>query len=82
MQKYPSDVSISKICIHANLEMIERQYPDNFPRFPPQECCLWTIPEIALDSDGMVYVELVVPLSYYIGLYIIVVRNFIMRTSE
>ena len=39
MQKYPSDVSVhvSRICIDANLEKVERRYPDNFPLFPPQE---------------------------------------------
>ena len=27
--------------------MFERQDADFFPCFPPQECCAWTIPEIA-----------------------------------
>ena len=48
MRKYPSDVSISETCIDANLKMVKRQDPDNFPRFQPQEWCAWTIPEIAL----------------------------------
>ena len=48
MRKYPFDVSASKNCIDANLEMLERWDPDNFTRFPPQEWCAWTIPEIFL----------------------------------
>ena len=48
MRKYTSDVSVTKNCIDANLEMFERRVPDNFPCFPPQEWCVWTIPEIAL----------------------------------
>ena len=48
MQKHPADINVSKNCIDANLEMVERRDPDNFPRFPPQEWCAWTIPEIAL----------------------------------
>ena len=48
MGKYPSDVSVSKNCIDANLKMVERQDPDNIPRFPPQEWCKWSIHEIAL----------------------------------
>ena len=32
MGKYPSDVSVSKNCIDANLKMVERQDPDNIPR--------------------------------------------------
>ena len=49
MQKYPSDVSVSNNCIDANLEMVERREPDNFPCFPLQEWCAWTIPEIDLN---------------------------------
>ena len=37
MRKYPPDVSVSETCIDANLKMVERRDPDNFPRFPPQE---------------------------------------------
>ena len=48
MRKYPSDVSVSENCIDANVEMVERRDPDNFPRFPPLEWCAWTLPEIAL----------------------------------
>ena len=48
MRKYPSDVSVSKNCIDANLEMVERREPDDFPRFLPQEWCAWIIPKIAL----------------------------------
>ena len=48
MRKNPSDVTVSENCIDANLEMVERRVPDNIPRFPPQEWCVWTIPEIAL----------------------------------
>ena len=48
MWKYPSVVSVSKNCMGANLEVVERREPDNFPGFLPQECCAWTIPEIAL----------------------------------
>ena len=48
MRKHPPDVNVSETCIDANLKMVERQDPDNFPRFPPQEWCAWTIPEIAL----------------------------------
>ena len=51
MRKYSSDVSVSINCIDANLEMVERRDPDNFPRFPPQEWCAWTIPEIALNMQ-------------------------------
>ena len=36
--------------IDANLKMVERRGPDNFPRFPPQKRCAWTIPEIALKT--------------------------------
>ena len=50
MRKYPSDVSVSKKCTDANLEMVERRNPDNFPRFPPQEWCTWAKPEIALNN--------------------------------
>ena len=46
MRKYQSGVSVSKNCIDANFEMVKRRDPDNFPRFPPQEWCAWTIPEI------------------------------------
>ena len=46
MRKYPPDVNVSDTCIDANLKMAERWDPDNFPRFPPQESCAWTIPEI------------------------------------
>ena len=48
MRKYPLDVNVAKTCIDANLKMVERRDPGNFPRFPPQEWCAWTIPEIAL----------------------------------
>ena len=48
MRKHPPDVNVSETCIDANLKMAERRDPDNFPRFPPQELCAWTIPEIAL----------------------------------
>ena len=48
MRKYPSDVSVSKNCISANLKMVERWGPDNFPHFQPQEWCAETIPEIGL----------------------------------
>ena len=37
MGKYPPDVNVSETCIDANLKMVERREPDNFPRFPPQE---------------------------------------------
>ena len=37
IRKYPSDVSVSETCIDANLKMVERRDPDNFPHFPPQE---------------------------------------------
>ena len=50
MRKYPSDVSVSKNCINSNLKTVERRDPDNFPHFPPQEWCSWTIPEIALNK--------------------------------
>ena len=36
-QKYPPDVNVSETCIDANLKMVERQDPDNYRRFPPQE---------------------------------------------
>ena len=48
MRKQSPDVNISETCIDANLKMVERRDPDIFPRFPPQEWCAWTIPEIAL----------------------------------
>ena len=48
MRKFLFDISASKNYIVANLEMVERRDPDNIPRFPPQEWCAWTIPEIAL----------------------------------
>ena len=48
MRKYPPDVSESDTCINANLKMVERRDPDNFPRFPPREKCALTIPKIAL----------------------------------
>ena len=51
MRKYPTDVSVSENCIDTNLEMIERRDPDNFPRFPQQEWCARTIPEIALNVN-------------------------------
>ena len=35
--KHPPDVNVSDSCIDANLKMVERRDPDNFPRFPPQE---------------------------------------------
>ena len=47
MRKYPSDVSESENRIDANLEMVKRRDSDNFPRFPQQEWCTWTIPKIA-----------------------------------
>ena len=50
MRKYPPDVNVSETCIDANLKMVERRDPDNFPRFPLQEWCAWTIPEIALKN--------------------------------
>ena len=31
MRNYPSDVSVSNNCFDANLEMVERRYPDKFP---------------------------------------------------
>ena len=37
MRKYPPDVNVSETCIKANLKMVERRDPDNFPHFPPQE---------------------------------------------
>ena len=49
MLKYPSDVSVSKNCIDANMEMVKRHDPDNFHCSPPQERCLWTIPKIAFN---------------------------------
>ena len=55
MLKYQSDVSVSKNRIDANSEMVERRDPDNYPRFPPQECCAWTIPEIALKKIAKHY---------------------------
>ena len=45
--------SVSKNCIGANLEVVERRDPDNFPRFPPQEWCARTIPEIALKETTL-----------------------------
>ena len=42
------DVNVSETCIDANLKMVERRDPDNFPRFPPQEWWAGSIPEIAL----------------------------------
>ena len=39
--------SVSKNCSGANSEVAERRDPDNFLRFPPQEWCAWTMPEIA-----------------------------------
>ena len=53
MRKYPSDVSISINCIDANLEMVEIRDPDNFPRFPPQKWCAWTISEVALNMQDI-----------------------------
>ena len=47
MRKHPSDVSVSEHCSDANLEIIERRVPDNFPRVPSQEWCAWAMPEIA-----------------------------------
>ena len=35
MWKYPSDVNVSKNCVDANLEMVERLDPDNFPQTFP-----------------------------------------------
>ena len=46
MRKYPSDVSKSENRIDANLEIVKRRDSDNFPRFPQQEWCTWTIPNI------------------------------------
>ena len=37
MRKYPPDVNVSETSIGANLKMVERRDPDNFPRFPLQE---------------------------------------------
>ena len=37
MRKHPPDINISETCIDANLKMLERRDPDNFPRFAPQE---------------------------------------------
>ena len=48
MRKHPPDVNVSETCIDANLKMVERRDPDNFPRFPPQELSAWTIPELPL----------------------------------
>ena len=53
MRKYPSDVSVSENCIDENLEMVEKRDPGNFPRFPPQEWCTWTIPETALKKRNL-----------------------------
>ena len=46
MRKYPSEISVSINYIDANLEMVVRWDPDNFPHFLLQELCSWTIPEI------------------------------------
>ena len=31
MRKHPPDVNVSETCIDANLKMVERRDPDNFP---------------------------------------------------
>ena len=64
MRKYPSEVSVSKNCINANLEMVERWDQDNFLRLPPQECCTWTIPEIALKMDFVYKINRMENLSF------------------
>ena len=48
MRKYPSDVSVSINCIDANLEMVERRDPDNFPRFPPHVGARGQYPKLPL----------------------------------
>ena len=55
MRKHPPEVNVSEPCIDANSKMIESRDPDNFPRFPPQEWCAWTIPEIALKRKLLIF---------------------------
>ena len=49
MRKYPFDISVSENDIDANLEMVERRDPDNFPCFSLQEWCAGTIPKSTLN---------------------------------
>ena len=51
MRKYASDIRVSENGSDPKSYMVERQNPDNFSCFPPQECCVWTVPEIVLKCD-------------------------------
>ena len=78
MRKHPPDVNVSETCIDANFKMVERRDPDNFPRFPTQERCAWTIPEIALKKSR----KLSMPIDIQLHLIHSMIVSILLYGSE
>ena len=51
MRKYPQEVKVSKTCIDANLKMVERRDPDNFPRSRRRNDARGQYPKLPLNNQ-------------------------------